>query len=163
MALAGILGIVFLVSWILRKLPPRPCLQWFMVLPVCRIVQLCRYDAWCIWADQSWGRFWEGSKKWCLLIVIWSASATCARSWSGGNSSWCFPFLVYDYRLVLAWHQLLHSLHSYGFSEAGFRWLMIFNASQVILMCLVLVPANLGEARSKSALSQRLSLLVQIL
>jgi hypothetical protein len=31
-------------------------------------------------------------------------------------------------------------LHSYGFMDRAFKWLMAFDASQVLLICLCLVP-----------------------
>ena len=37
-------------------------------------------------------------------------------------------------------------LHSYGFTDAAFKWLMLFIASQVVLILLGLLPLKLWRS-----------------
>jgi hypothetical protein len=42
-------------------------------------------------------------------------------------------------------------LHSYGFTDAAFKWLMLFIASQLALIALGLLPAKLWKSHSARA------------
>jgi len=46
-------------------------------------------------------------------------------------------------------------LHSYGFMDAAFRWLMAFDASQVLLMALGLLPTRLWMSFRSTGPSDR--------
>ena len=165
MFLAGILGIVFLIRGIVDSSFEKTTAKTMssMVYGITCFAVLFSFVGTMlggIWADQSWGRFWgwDPKENGALLIVIWSAIVLHAR-WAGLVRERGIMVLSIFGNVITAWswfgtNLLQEGLHSYGFSEAGFRWLMIFNASQVILMCLVLVPANLWRSQwSKSALS----------
>ena len=105
-----------------------------------------------IWADQAWGRFWgwDPKENGALIIVLWNALilhlrrggmirerglAVCAV---GGNivTSWSF-FGV---------NMLGIGLHSYGFTDAAFKWLMLFVGSQIVFIILGLLPGSLWKS-----------------
>jgi ABC-type transport system involved in cytochrome c biogenesis permease subunit len=106
-----------------------------------------------IWADQSWGRFWgwDPKENGAILIVLWCAICLHAR-WGGlVRREGLMQLLVFG-NMVTAWswfgtNLLGVGLHSYGFTESGFFWLMLFWASQLALIALGWLPD-----RSKSAL-----------
>jgi ABC-type transport system involved in cytochrome c biogenesis permease subunit len=106
-----------------------------------------------IWADQSWGRFWgwDPKENGAILIVLWCAICLHAR-WGGlVRREGLMQLLVFG-NMVTAWswfgtNLLGVGLHSYGFTESGFFWLMIFWASQLALIALGWLPD-----RSKSVL-----------
>jgi ABC-type transport system involved in cytochrome c biogenesis permease subunit len=105
-----------------------------------------------IWADQSWGRFWgwDPKENGALLIVIWNALILHAR-WGGLVRERGLMNLAIFGNIVTAFswfgvNMLGIGLHSYGFMDAAFKWLMIFNASQVLLIALGLLPLHLWKS-----------------
>ena len=99
-----------------------------------------------IWADQSWGRFWgwDPKENGAILIVLWCAICLHAR-WGGlVRREGLMQLLVFG-NMVTAWswfgtNLLGVGLHSYGFTESGFFWLMIFWASQLAIIALGWFP-----------------------
>ena len=101
-----------------------------------------------IWADQSWGRFWgwDPKENGALMIVLWNAFVLHAR-WGRGVSPRSLMALVVFGNIVtsLSWfgvNMLGIGLHSYGFMDKAFLWLMIFDATQLAVMALSLAPAG---------------------
>jgi ABC-type transport system involved in cytochrome c biogenesis permease subunit len=99
-----------------------------------------------IWADQSWGRFWgwDPKENGALLIVLWNAIILHAR-WGGMIKERGLMALAVFGNIVtsFSWfgvNMLGIGLHSYGFMDAAFRWLMFFDASQLALIILALTP-----------------------
>ncbi|NDB75681.1 MAG: hypothetical protein EB141_08555 [Verrucomicrobia bacterium] len=99
-----------------------------------------------IWADQSWGRFWgwDPKENGALLIVVWNALILHAR-WGGLVRERGLMNLALFGNIVTAWswfgtNMLGVGLHSYGFMDAAFKWLMIFNVSQLVLIALGCLP-----------------------
>jgi cytochrome c-type biogenesis protein CcsB len=99
-----------------------------------------------IWADQSWGRFWgwDPKENGALLIVLWCAIILHAR-WGGLVRDKGIMVLAIFGNVITAFswfgtNMLGVGLHSYGFMDAAFRWLMIFNATQVLAMLLGAIP-----------------------
>ncbi len=99
-----------------------------------------------IWADQSWGRFWgwDPKENGALLIVIWTAIMLHAR-WGGLVKTRGFLVLAVFGNIVTAWswfgtNMLGVGLHSYGFMDAAFFWLLAFVVSQLAVMALAGVP-----------------------
>ncbi len=99
-----------------------------------------------IWADQSWGRFWgwDPKENGALLIVLWNAIILHAR-WGGLIRERGLMALAVFGNIVtsFSWfgvNMLGIGLHSYGFMDAAFRWLMFFDASQLALIILALTP-----------------------
>ena len=99
-----------------------------------------------IWADQSWGRFWgwDPKENGALLIVIWNSIILHAR-WGRLVGARGLMNLAIFGNIVTAFswfgvNMLGVGLHSYGFMDAAFKWLMLFNASQLVFLLLSLVP-----------------------
>ena len=105
-----------------------------------------------IWADQSWGRFWgwDPKENGALLIVLWNAIILHAR-WGGLVRDRGLMNLAVFGNIVtsFSWfgvNMLGIGLHSYGFMDAAFKWLMVFIASQVASSLLGLLPLNLWRS-----------------
>jgi hypothetical protein len=101
-----------------------------------------------IWADQSWGRFWgwDPKENGALIIVLWNALILHAR-WGGLVRERGMANLAIVGNIVTSWswfgvNMLGIGLHSYGFMESGFRWLMIFVGSQILLLALGGLPVR---------------------
>ena len=99
-----------------------------------------------IWADQSWGRFWgwDPKENGALIIVLWNALILHAR-WGGLVKDRGLMNLAIVGNIVTAWswfgtNLLGIGLHSYGFTEEGFKTLRIFIGSQLGLIALGLIP-----------------------
>ena len=105
-----------------------------------------------IWADQSWGRFWgwDPKENGALLIVLWNAIILHAR-WGGMIKERGLMAMAVFGNIVtsFSWfgvNMLGIGLHSYGFMDKAFPWLMAFDVSQVALIVLALLPlALLGQ------------------
>ncbi len=102
-----------------------------------------------IWADQSWGRFWgwDPKENGALLIVIWNAIILHAR-WGGLVRDRGIMLLAVfgDIVTSFSWfgvNMLGIGLHSYGFMDAAFNWLMMFIGTQVTIIILGLLPLTL--------------------
>jgi ABC-type transport system involved in cytochrome c biogenesis permease subunit len=99
-----------------------------------------------IWADQSWGRFWgwDPKENGAVIIVLWNALILHAR-WGGMVRERGLANLAIVGNIVTSWswfgvNMLGIGLHSYGFTDAAFHWLLIFVASQVVIIMLGLSP-----------------------
>jgi ABC-type transport system involved in cytochrome c biogenesis permease subunit len=99
-----------------------------------------------IWADQSWGRFWgwDPKENGALIIVLWNALILHAR-WGGLVKERGLMNLAIIGNIVTSWswfgtNMLGIGLHSYGFMDAAFNWLLLFVGSQCVLVSLGLVP-----------------------
>jgi cytochrome c-type biogenesis protein CcsB len=107
-----------------------------------------------IWADQSWGRFWgwDPKENGALLIVLWNATILHAR-WGGLVRERGLMNLAVVGNIVTSWswfgvNMLGIGLHSYGFTDAAFRWLMLFVGSQLALIILGLLPVKMWKSFS---------------
>lgn len=109
-----------------------------------------------IWADQSWGRFWgwDPKENGALLIVLWNAAVLHAR-WGRmiGEKGLVAMALFGNVITSFSWfgvNMLGVGLHSYGFMDAAFKWLMLFVVSQMLLIALTLVPSSYWSSFRKS-------------
>jgi ABC-type transport system involved in cytochrome c biogenesis permease subunit len=107
-----------------------------------------------IWADQSWGRFWgwDPKENGALLIVLWNATILHAR-WGGLVRERGLMNLAIIGNIVTSWswfgvNMLGIGLHSYGFTDSAFKWLMLFVGSQIALILLGLLPAKMWKSFS---------------
>jgi ABC-type transport system involved in cytochrome c biogenesis permease subunit len=105
-----------------------------------------------IWADQSWGRFWgwDPKENGALLIVLWNVIILHAR-WSGMIRERGLMNMVIFGNIVTGWswfgvNMLGIGLHNYGFTEAAFKWLVLFATSQMALMILGMLPLTLWRS-----------------
>lgn len=110
-----------------------------------------------IWADQSWGRFWgwDPKENGALLIVIWNVLILHAR-WGKLVADRGLMNLAIFGNIVTAWswfgvNMLGIGLHAYGFMDAAFKWLMLFNGSQVALIVLGCLPLTLWKSFQTTA------------
>jgi ABC-type transport system involved in cytochrome c biogenesis permease subunit len=99
-----------------------------------------------IWADQSWGRFWgwDPKENGALIIVLWNAIILHCR-WAGIVRQRGLMMLAVFGNVVTSWswfgvNMLGVGLHSYGFTQAAFNWLIAFVASQVLIIGLAAIP-----------------------
>jgi ABC-type transport system involved in cytochrome c biogenesis permease subunit len=111
-----------------------------------------------IWADQSWGRFWgwDPKENGALIIVIWNVIILHAR-WGGLVRERGLANMAVFGNIVtsFSWfgvNMLGIGLHSYGFMDAAFKWLMLFVGSQMAIILLGSLPLNLWKSfRAKAA------------
>ena len=99
-----------------------------------------------IWADQSWGRFWgwDPKENGAVLIVLWCAIILHAR-WGGFIRQRGLMIMVLFGNIVtsFSWfgvNMLGVGLHSYGFMQKAFPWLVGFMISQLALMAIAAMP-----------------------
>jgi ABC-type transport system involved in cytochrome c biogenesis permease subunit len=107
-----------------------------------------------IWADQSWGRFWgwDPKENGAILIVLWNAIILHAR-WGGYIRQRGLMVMAIFGNIVTAWswfgtNMLGVGLHSYGFMDKAFFWLLLFVVSQVAVMSLGFLPPRLWGSRT---------------
>jgi cytochrome c-type biogenesis protein CcsB len=112
-----------------------------------------------IWADQSWGRFWgwDPKENGALIIVIWNALILHAR-WGGMVRERGLMNMAIFGNIVtsFSWfgvNMLGIGLHSYGFMDAAFKWLMLFVISQAALILIGLIPIQYWRSFRKPASS----------
>jgi ABC-type transport system involved in cytochrome c biogenesis permease subunit len=106
-----------------------------------------------IWADQSWGRFWgwDPKENGALLIVLWNAIILHAR-WGGLVRQRGLMVMAVFGNVVTSWswfgvNMLGIGLHSYGFMDSAFPWLIAFGASQLAFMMIGLLPPYVWRSR----------------
>jgi len=99
-----------------------------------------------IWADQSWGRFWgwDPKENGAVLIVLWCAIILHAR-WGGFIRQRGLMIMALFGNIVtsFSWfgvNMLGVGLHSYGFMQKAFPWLVGFMISQLALMAVASMP-----------------------
>ncbi len=105
-----------------------------------------------IWADQSWGRFWgwDPKENGALIIVLWNALILHLR-WGGIVRERGLVVCAIGGNIVTSWswfgvNMLGIGLHSYGFTDAAFKWLMLFVGSQVMFIVLGLLPLKMWKS-----------------
>lgn len=110
-----------------------------------------------IWADQSWGRFWgwDPKENGALIIVIWNAIILHAR-WGGMVKARGMMAMAVFGNIVTSWswfgtNMLGVGLHSYGFMEAAFYWLIGFVISQLLIIALASLPIDKWKSFASSA------------
>ncbi len=158
--LAGFLAIVYIVRGLLtRSLTPETAKSLSrMVYGIVCFATLFSFVGTVlggIWADQSWGRFWgwDPKENGALMIVLWTAAMLHAR-WGGivrerGLMVMCiFGNIVTSF----SWfgvNMLSIGLHSYGFMDEAFKWLMVFDVTQLIILAMGLVPIKYWRSFAK--------------
>ncbi len=101
-----------------------------------------------IWADQSWGRFWgwDPKENGAVLIVLWCAIILHAR-WGGFIRQRGLMVMAIFGNVVtsFSWfgvNMLGVGLHSYGFMQKAFPWLVGFMLSQLALIAIAAMPTE---------------------
>jgi ABC-type transport system involved in cytochrome c biogenesis permease subunit len=93
-----------------------------------------------VWADQSWGRFWgwDPKENGALMIVLWCALMLHAkRIRMAGRMG--FMQLAIGGNIITSWswfgtNMLGVGLHSYGFMDKAFMWMILFWLSQLAVI-----------------------------
>ncbi len=105
-----------------------------------------------IWADQSWGRFWgwDPKENGALIIVLWNAMILHLR-WGGIIRERGLINCAIVGNIVTSWswfgvNMLGIGLHSYGFMEAAFWWLIAFVLSQLGLIVIGCLPLRMWKS-----------------
>jgi ABC-type transport system involved in cytochrome c biogenesis permease subunit len=105
-----------------------------------------------IWADQSWGRFWgwDPKENGALIIVLWNALILHLR-WGGMIRERGLVVCAIGGNIVTSWswfgvNMLGIGLHSYGFTDAAFKWLMLFVVSQLGFIVLGSLPEKMWKS-----------------
>ena len=108
-----------------------------------------------IWADQSWGRFWgwDPKENGALMIVIWNALILHCR-WGGIVREQGLINLAVIGNVITAFswfgvNLLSIGLHSYGFMDGSFQWMVIFTISQMFFLGLGVIPQRYWLSFSK--------------
>jgi ABC-type transport system involved in cytochrome c biogenesis permease subunit len=112
-----------------------------------------------IWADQSWGRFWgwDPKENGAVLIVLWCAIILHAR-WGGFIRQRGLMIMAIFGNVVtsFSWfgvNMLGAGLHSYGFMQKEFPWLVGFIISQLALMAAASLPLQRWPSFRNTAVS----------
>ena len=167
MFVAGLLAIVYILRGLLTKPLTEPVAKALtrMVYGIICFATLFSFTGTIlggIWADQSWGRFWgwDPKENGALLIVLWCAITLHAR-WGGLVKERGLMALAIFGNIVtsFSWfgvNMLNVGLHSYGFMDKAFNWLMAFVVSQVVLIVLAMLPERYwrsfrGQARQTAS------------
>ena len=105
-----------------------------------------------IWADQSWGRFWgwDPKENGALIIVLWNALILHLR-WGGMIRERGLAVCAVGGNIVTSWswfgvNMLGIGLHSYGFTDAAFKWLSLFVISQLGFIVLGSLPPRMWKS-----------------
>lgn len=114
-----------------------------------------------IWADQSWGRFWgwDPKENGAVLIVLWCAIILHAR-WGGFIRQRGLMVMAIFGNVVtsFSWfgvNMLGVGLHSYGFMQKAFPWLVAFMLSQLALICVASTPLDRWRSFANTTPSRR--------
>ncbi len=110
-----------------------------------------------IWADQSWGRFWgwDPKENGALIIVLWNVLILHAR-WGGLVKQRGLMNLAIFGNIVTSWswfgvNMLGVGLHSYGFIDAAFWWLLGFVGSQLAFIAVASLPLHYWRSFKSAA------------
>lgn len=110
-----------------------------------------------IWADQSWGRFWgwDPKENGALMIVLWNVLILHLR-WGGMIRERGLMNCAIVGNIITSWswfgvNMLGIGLHSYGFMDAAFMWLMLFVGSQLLLIAIGSLPFSMWRSFRDSA------------
>ncbi len=108
-----------------------------------------------IWADQSWGRFWgwDPKENGALMIVLWNSFILHAR-WGRMIEERTIMALAVFGNVVTAFswfgvNMLGIGLHSYGFMDKAFAWLLVFSLLQIALIAAAFLPAGKFRRRRR--------------
>jgi len=105
-----------------------------------------------IWADQSWGRFWgwDPKENGALLIVLWLAVIFHARL-AGMIKGRGIAVMAVVANIVtsFSWfgvNMLGVGLHSYGFMDSMFQWLVGFVFVEILVIWIGLTPRRMWRS-----------------
>jgi ABC-type transport system involved in cytochrome c biogenesis permease subunit len=150
--IAGMLGHVFIIRRLtgtLDKATSKSLTQMtYGIVCFCLLFSFVGTILGGIWADQSWGRFWgwDPKENGALLLVLWHAIILHARLGGFVRERGLAVMAVFGNIICsIAWfgvNMLGIGLHTYGFMDKAFYWLMAFIASQLAIMALAFIPPS---------------------
>jgi ABC-type transport system involved in cytochrome c biogenesis permease subunit len=162
---AGFLGILFILRGVLTR-SLSPDMAGTLARMIYGIVCFATFFSFVgtvlggIWADQSWGRFWgwDPKENGALIIVLWNAIILHAR-WGGLARERGLAALAVFGNVVTSYswfgvNMLGVGLHSYGFMDAAFKWLILFVVSQLAIIGLGLLPPHRWRSAVRGATAQ---------
>ena len=110
-----------------------------------------------VWANYSWGRFWDWDPKetWALITLLGYLIVLHGRiagRWAGFGMA-VGSVLAFQ-GVLMAWYGVNFvlgvGLHSYGFGTGGFGWALLFVAAEVSFVTLSVVRKAQTARRSPS-------------
>ncbi len=99
-----------------------------------------------VWANYSWGRFWDWDPKetWALITLLGYLIVLHGRvagKWAGFGMA-VGAVLAFQ-GVLMAWYGVNFvlgvGLHSYGFGTGGFLWALLFVAAEIVFVLLAMV------------------------
>ena len=110
-----------------------------------------------VWANYSWGRFWDWDPKetWALITLLGYLivlHGRIASRWAGFGMA-VGSILAFQ-GVLMAWYGVNFvlgvGLHSYGFGTGGFGWALLFVAAEISFVSLAVVRKAQSARRSTS-------------
>jgi ABC-type transport system involved in cytochrome c biogenesis permease subunit len=162
MFLAGMLAIIYVIRGVItRSLKPETATSLarmtYGVVCFATLFSFVGTVLGGIWADQSWGRFWgwDPKENGALLIVLWCAIILHAR-WGEyiGQRGLMVMAIFGNVITSFSWfgvNMLGIGLHSYGFMQKAFPWLVGFMLGQLALMAIAGIPLKYWRSFRTSA------------
>jgi ABC-type transport system involved in cytochrome c biogenesis permease subunit len=153
MFLAGMLAVIYVCLGVFTRLLTRESAQTLtrMVYGIICFATLFSFVGTVlggIWADQSWGRFWgwDPKENGALLIVLWCAIILHSR-WRGlVRQRGLMAMAIFGNAITsFSWfgvNMLGVGLHTYGFMDKAFPWLVAFVLAQGALILLSRLPVR---------------------
>ena len=155
--LAGLLGVAYVLGGLFTRAltPPTAKSLSRMIYGIVCFAMLFSFVGTVlggIWADQSWGRFWgwDPKENGAVLIVLWNALLLHAR-WAKMVRERGVALLAIAGNIITSWswfgtNMLGVGLHSYGFMDSALLILLVFVASQLVLIGLGNLPLGLWRS-----------------
>jgi ABC-type transport system involved in cytochrome c biogenesis permease subunit len=116
-----------------------------------------------VWANYSWGRFWDWDPKetWALITLLGYLIVLHGRiagKWAGFGMA-VGAVLAFQ-GVLMAWYGVNFvlgvGLHSYGFGTGGFGWALLFVAAEIGFVLLAVVrKARMAKASSLLAAASK--------
>ena len=111
-----------------------------------------------VWANYSWGRFWDWDPKetWALITLLGYLIVLHGRiagKWAGFGTA-VGAVLAFQ-GVLMAWYGVNFvlgvGLHSYGFGTGGFGWAVLFVAAELSFVLLAVVRKTRTRQTSSSS------------
>jgi ABC-type transport system involved in cytochrome c biogenesis permease subunit len=110
-----------------------------------------------VWANYSWGRFWDWDPKetWALITLLgylFILHGRIAEKWAGFGMA--VGAVLGFQGVLMAWYGVNFvlgvGLHSYGFGTGGFGWALLFVAAEIGFVLLAVVRKSHSDRRSST-------------
>ncbi len=114
-----------------------------------------------VWANYSWGRFWDWDPKetWALITLLGYLIVLHGRiagKWSGFGMA--VGSVLAFLGVLMAWYGVNFvlgvGLHSYGFGTGGFGWALVFVVVEIAFVILAVARNRRSEEKTPPPTSQ---------